>query len=133
VSQENVEIVRAAYEAAQRERTLESFLGLLDPEIVWDNRAVWPDGACYRGLEAVKQEGRRWFGTWDEYSFTPEEFIDAGEYVLVPLRVRARGKGSGAEVEQHFVESWKLQDGKAVEHYAYPNMDEALAAAGNAA
>jgi ketosteroid isomerase-like protein len=132
MSEQNVEIVRAAYEAALREGTLESFLTLLDPEIVWDNRAVWPDGACYRGLEEVKREARRWLGTWDEYRFSPQEFIDAGDFVLVPLHVRGRGKGSGVEVEQSFVESWKMRDGKAVEHYAYPNMEEALAAVGDA-
>ena len=130
MSAENVQIVRAAYEVAQRERTLESFLGLLDPDIVWDNRAVWPDGACYRGLEEVMREGRRWFGTWEEYRFMPEEFIDADDWVLVPLRVRGRGRGSGVEVEQRFVEAWRMRDGKAIEHYAYPSKGAALEAVG---
>jgi ketosteroid isomerase-like protein len=128
VSSENVEIVRAVYEATRRERTLDAFLELFDPGIVWDNRAVWPDGARYEGLEAVKNEGRRWFGTWEEYRFTAEEFIDEGDFVLVPLRVKARGRGSGVEVEHYFVEVWKLRDGKAVEHYAFPSKEEALAA-----
>jgi ketosteroid isomerase-like protein len=125
VSRENVQRVRQAYEQAVKEQSLEPFLELLDPEIVWDNRAVWPDGARFQGVDAVLKEARRWFGTWEEYRFTPVEFIDAGDCVLVPLRVRGRGKGSGADVEKEFVEAWRLRGGKAIEHYAYP--DEAAA------
>jgi ketosteroid isomerase-like protein len=130
VSEENVQIVRAAYETAQREQTLESFLELLDPEIVWDNRAVWPDGSRYHGLDEVRREGRRWLGTWEEYRFTAEEFLDAGDWVLVALHVQGRGKGSGVEVDQHFVEAWRMRDGKAIEHCAYRTREEALKAAG---
>jgi ketosteroid isomerase-like protein len=129
VSAHNVEIVREAYRAAKEGSSLEPLFELLDPEIVWDNRAVWPDGDRYHGRDEVRREARRWFGTWEEYRFNAEEFIDAGDCVVVPLRVHGRGRGSGAEVEQYFVELWRLRNGRAVEHFAYPSKEEALEAA----
>jgi ketosteroid isomerase-like protein len=48
-----------------------------------------------------------------------------GDRVLVPVIQRARGKGSGVEVEQRFYQLFGLRDGKVIRFEEYA--DEAVA------
>jgi ketosteroid isomerase-like protein len=43
---------------------------------------------------------------------------------------RGRGKGSGVEVEERHGQIWTFREGKVIRHATYPNLDEALEAAG---
>jgi hypothetical protein len=63
MSEENVEIVRAAYEAFER-GDLEAISRLHDPAIEWQTSAEDPDAATHRGPEAV----RRYFEGYMETS-----------------------------------------------------------------
>jgi ketosteroid isomerase-like protein len=94
VSQENVEIMRTAYEAiARRDReTLDAILReRLAPDFEFEAALT---GATYRGLD----------GFWellddieDTVGYRPEvqEAIDLGDHVLVVLRMSGRGSRSG--------------------------------------
>ena len=64
----------------------------------------------------------------DEIHFQAEEFIDVGGRVVVPMRLRARGRGTGLDGEQDLVMVWTLRDGKAVRMDPYPTKEAALAA-----
>jgi ketosteroid isomerase-like protein len=99
VSQENVEIMRKAYEAiARRDReTLDAILReRLAPDFEFEAALT---GATYRGLD----------GFWellddieDTVGYRPEvqEAIDLGDHVLVVLRMSGRGSRSGVSVAQ---------------------------------
>jgi ketosteroid isomerase-like protein len=61
---------------------------------------------------------------------TAEEFIGAGERVLVTAHHRGRGLGSGIEVDARFYLLYTLRDGKVVRQDEYAERAEALEAAG---
>ena len=58
-----------------------------------------------------------------------EEFIDGGQYVVVPLVLRARMVGSGEEVAlpEHV---WRVRSGKVIEVREYRTRHQALKALG---
>jgi ketosteroid isomerase-like protein len=60
----------------------------------------------------------------------PEELIDAGARVVVPVRVSGRGRQSGAAVDLRLTMVVALRDGLIVHIRNYPEKDEALEAAG---
>jgi ketosteroid isomerase-like protein len=58
------------------------------------------DGGGYRGREGVERFKVDTIENWEELQSIPEEFRDLGDRVLVLFRLRGRGKGSGAPVDQ---------------------------------
>jgi ketosteroid isomerase-like protein len=65
-----------------------------------------------RGHDGVAAAFRDWFDAFEQFTIEPEDFIAHGDRVLVPMRQRARGKGSGLEVEERFYQLFTLRDGK---------------------
>jgi ketosteroid isomerase-like protein len=68
--------------------------------------------------------------TWKDFSLTAEEFYEADDRVVVPFRVRARGIGSGVEVERRWAHTWTMRAGKAVRFEVNLDPDIALAQLG---
>ena len=131
MSQENVEIVRRAYEGFA-EHGVPDF-AFLDPEVEWRGPREFPDLAePHFGHEGVGRYFAKVNEAFDDYRVVPEEFIDAGGgQVLVFSREGGRGKGSGAEVQTHLTAHlWTIHDGKAVRMQSYWERSDALEAAG---
>jgi ketosteroid isomerase-like protein len=127
MSQVNVEIVRRAFEfevsgQGGRAEALADF----DPNVVMNPVEEAPS----YGLNAFRDNFKRWSSAWDELEVTAEEFIDGGDRVLVIARHRGRGRGSGAEVETLFYEVYTLRAGKIVRVDEFTKRAEALEAAG---
>ena len=59
-----------------------------------------------------------------------EEFIDGGQYVVVPLVLRARMVGSGEEVALPKTDVWRVRSGKVIEVCEYRTRQQALKALG---
>src|SRR5205814_2032065 len=66
MSQENVEIVRAAFDAYFR-GDMETLLGLMDPEIVVMQPPEVPDGTTFHGHAGVMEAIAAWPEQWDDY------------------------------------------------------------------
>jgi ketosteroid isomerase-like protein len=129
VSQENVEKLRAGYESAAGRR--EPDFDFLDPDVEWHTRADLPDSATYRGHDGVAKLFSEWSALFDDLRFDPEEFIDAGDDVVIAvLRLSGRIRGSGEEVKMPETHVWTMRDGKGVECREYPTKAEALKAVG---
>ena len=79
------------------------------------------------GFVRVIEEARDAF---EDFRTEPEDFIDAGEVVIVPARISGRGRASGAKQEVHLVHLWALRDGKIIRARIYRTVKEALEAAG---
>jgi ketosteroid isomerase-like protein len=60
---------------------------------------------------------------------TADEFIEAGDRVVVLMRLHARSR-LGSELEQRVAGVWTMRDGKATAVRYYMDRDEALADAG---
>jgi len=120
MSQENVEIARRAfaYEIyGVGDRTEAE--AIFDPEVV-----IHPteEGPSY-GLDAIRDNIEHWKDAWEELEVTTEEFIDAGDRVLVTAHHRGRGRGSGIEVEHRFYLVYSLRNGKVARADEYAGSD----------
>ena len=67
---------------------------------------------------------------WNEYEVTHEEFVDAGDRVVVTLHLRARGRGSGVEIDARFFDVYTIRDGEIVRMDEFTERSAALEAAG---
>jgi ketosteroid isomerase-like protein len=125
MSQENVEVVRRYLDLIQR-RDLDAALACLAPEVEYEVGQELP----MRGRDAVRAMWDRWERDWEDYELLPEEFIDAGDRVLVTVRCSARGRGSGIVVDQRTFDVYRLAGGKCVSKREYQVRSEALGAVG---
>jgi uncharacterized protein len=132
MSEENVELVRAAWEAWEH-GDMEAIFAFYDPEIVWDQTHYGAAelSGVYHGHDGIRQFFREWLAPFERYYARPEEFIDAGEAVVVRLRQGGIGKQSGVEVEMPpYWQVYRLRDGRAVRIEVYTSQSEALKSVG---
>jgi ketosteroid isomerase-like protein len=129
MSQENVEIVRRVFEALIQ-RDLDAVVQPYAPEVVVDwSRSPGVEAGVYHGHEGARRLVQSFFDAWDRITLAPEEFIEHGEYVVVPNRARFWGR-DGIEVEARGVFVHTLRNGRIVELRLYRDRAEALRAVG---
>ena len=129
MSQHNVEIVRRAIDAFNS-GGIDAALEFLDPQIEWTTTGIFLEPGTYRGHEgAVRYMGALATELEDLHN-EPEELIDAGEQVVVPMRLTARGKQSGAPVEYTGTLVYVVRGGKITRIRNYTERAKALEAAG---
>jgi ketosteroid isomerase-like protein len=129
MSQENVEIVRAIYEAVER-GDLETATSYLHPEIQFHTYVHAPEAGVYRGKEAVQKYNEDLFGQFESLRIEVEELVDAGDRVIVVTTQHAVPKGGQQEIAVHMVEVWTIRDLLLAERHSYSTKDQALEAAG---
>jgi ketosteroid isomerase-like protein len=83
-----------------------------------------------QGHDAVRASTARWKSEWDDDELIPEEFADGGDRVVATVRFRARGRGSGIEVDARLYDVFTLHDGKIVRMDQFSERSEALEAVG---
>ena len=126
MSRENVEVVRRIVEAFSREDPEEALAGIAS-DVRW--RAV-EDPETQHGHQGVVKSVTGWLGVWDEHRLEAEEFIEAGDHVLVVAHFWARGRGSGAQIDERYFQVWTVRDGKVVAFREYRDKAQALNAVG---
>jgi len=129
MSQENVEPVRRAYEAFN-EGDPEPVFALLDDDFVYRARDELPGGGAFEGPRAFRDRLASLGDAFDEVRFEPQEVIDAGRHVVVVLRQIARGRTSGAVLEQPIIHVWLIEEGRGKELRVFAQRDDALRAVG---
>jgi ketosteroid isomerase-like protein len=120
----NVEIVRRLIQA-WNQRDLEAALQDMHPECEVRGVEV---RETLRGHDGLAAGFRDWFEAFEEFTIEPEDFVEHGNRVLVPMRQRARGKGSGLEIEQRFYQLFTLRDGMVFHFEEYSEEADALEA-----
>jgi uncharacterized protein len=128
MSHADIEALRAGYEAFNRGDT-GAWLDGFDPDAELRELPNLP-GTVHRGHDGLREWAESLKETWEEYRFEPEEFTDAGEFVLVSVRARGRGLGSGAPAEMQVFHVFELRDGKVLRVGGYIDRAEALEAVG---
>jgi ketosteroid isomerase-like protein len=107
----NVDTARSAYDAFGR-GDLESLKEMLAEDGSWLTSDELPLGGETRGREAILSNFTQIPNYWSSFSVEPEEFIDAGDWVVVRGTQRA-GNDSGS-FEAPFAHLIKFEDGKIV-------------------
>jgi uncharacterized protein len=131
MSQENVEIVRRAYEAWNR-GDLDEAAEHLSPDIEWQMPSNLPDAETWRSSDEVSRGLASFLQSWTELRVEVQQIFDAGDRVVALVRYYGRAAVTGLAVEGAGVDAavWTLRDGKATKVQMYGGTNEALQAAG---
>jgi ketosteroid isomerase-like protein len=130
MSQENVELVRQIY-AQWARGNMWAGVETFDTEIVFES--FMPDAndrVVAHGPDEIEAFMREFLAQWANYRLIGEEFRAVGTKVFVAGRQAARGKQSGAEVEQPMHSVWTFRGGRVVGLRFTPFHEEALEAVG---
>ena len=130
MSQENVEIVRAIYEAVDR-GDLDDAYSYMHPDIEFHTYVHAPEAGVYRGKAAVREYNETLFGQFESLRIELDELVDAGGDRVVAVTTQyAIPKGGQQEIEVHMAEVWTVRDFLLAERYSFSTKDQALEAAG---
>jgi ketosteroid isomerase-like protein len=131
VSEENIKVVREAFEAfrvGDGEKTAQ----LVDPEVEFHGTVGGlQEGQIAHGQSEIDQKFEAEdLEAWEERRLEAEEFIDAGDDVVVLLHEYRRGRGSGVELETDTAVVVAVREGRVVRIQGYMDRAAALEAAG---
>ena len=128
MSQENVEIVRRALDASDRE-DWDVVLAELDTDVEIDDRDITESGK-YRGHDGYLKWLNDWGASWYSWHREDTEYRAEGETVVVLFRMVVRGRASGIELVRDDALVFELRSGKIVRLEYYNDQAEALEVAG---
>jgi ketosteroid isomerase-like protein len=125
----NAETVRRLY-AAWAAGDLPGPVEFLDDDVEYVN----PPGAIEPGTRSGVAEFtaavEKMFEAWEVWAAEPEELRADGDRVAVLVRYRARGRGSGAEVEGRESALFTFRDGRVVRYEWFHGEGDAFEALG---
>jgi len=101
---------------------METFAGLMAPDIVWNEAEGNPyaDLNPYIGPEAVMSGlMARLVTEWEDISVKPHEYVVEGDRVVVFGRYNETWKATGKTIDIPFVHSWTMEDGRLVAFQQY--------------
>jgi ketosteroid isomerase-like protein len=125
MSQENVGLIQTALAAWSR-GDLDAAAALTDSELEYRTSGAFPGlRTVYHGRDGFVRFSRDFRDPWEEITYTPERFVDAGDQVAVLGRFEARGR-DGIEVGKELGFLFTMRDGLAIRITAYADWDETL-------
>ena len=128
MSQDNVEVIRRAYDAFDTD--LDALLRLLDPAIEWVSPSDSIEPGSRHGHKGVRDAFAATAMAWDLPTHTPREFVDTHDLVLVTVAFRGHGRGSGMEAERTEFHMWTVISGAIVRFQWFYKRQDALKAVG---
>jgi ketosteroid isomerase-like protein len=128
MSQENVEIVEAAIDAANRQDWDAMFQDMAPGFELDMSRAVGPVSGVL-SLDQLRRALEDFAGYWESLRIEPHEFIEAGDLVVVPNTGHLRGR-DGIEVSVTVAWVWTIRDGAIERMVMYQSRQDALEALG---
>ena len=128
MSQENVEIVKAGFEAWNA-GDMDALRELYDPDAIVRAPEGWPEPGPFVGRDAVMRQWEQMRETFDADAIDlTSDFLDAADHVAV--RYIWRGMGYGPESNMEFTVVFTVRNGKIFGIEYFWDHAEALAAAG---
>ena len=130
MSEQNVDALRQGYDALAR-GDLEAALAPLAPDVrVEDHEWSLGSPVMRRGRDGFVEILTTVNEGFEDVSYTPEEFMEAGDRVLVKARRTGRGSASGVRVEEQQFHVFDFAEGRIVRFRSFLRRDKALEAAG---
>jgi len=129
VSQEDVEIVKAAWRALNR-GDIDALLTFHTDDVDFRPPSHLLDGTVFHGHAGVRAWWDRVTDVWSELEGSPSLLAAGGAQVVMSIDIRLVGRESGVPVNQVFVNIYTLRDGKIAASTAFRSEREALEAAG---
>lgn len=119
------ELVMAAYDSFNQGET-EAILDLLHPDIEWVPPPTSVEPHPLHGRDAVREYLAP--NIFESQTAEPIEIMEHGNRLLVVARVRARGRGSGIEIDQTAYHILTIEGGRAVRFEVHVDRATALTA-----
>lgn len=126
---QQIAALREAYAAFNR-GDMDAAVASLDENIEWIEPMEFPGGGSYQGRESAKQYLAQSRAAWAEVSSQPEQFIPAGNRMVVLVHARVQAKGSNEWQDVRLADVYTFRDGKAIQMRAFADRDEAMRWAG---
>jgi ketosteroid isomerase-like protein len=115
-------------ESIWRDDAGERFAAIFDPEC--ELRPAGADaGQAYRGIEGVRAYLSDLADAWGAIRLEPRNFTEVGDQVVVEHRNYARGRESGATIEQTFWMLFTIRADRILKTQNFTERDAAIAAA----
>ncbi len=138
MSQENVEVIRSLYEigagdwfSVAPDQIDRAFRDYVDEQFEARLPSDYPEGEpVFRGREGFDEMVAMLADTWGKWRLEPERFLDAGDRVVVFVRILAEGGASGVPIELETTHVWTIRGARATSMNAYRDRSQALEAAG---
>ena len=119
MSQNNLNAVHDFYGAIARGDFAHS---MLDPQIEWIEPHVpdlWFSGTHHSPAEVLSEVIEPTFENFDDFRVECEEFLDAGDRVIVTGHFSGRAKDTGIALYAPFAHIWTLRGDKAVRFQSF--------------
>lgn len=130
MSQQDVELVRRAMEAWNRE-DIDELIPLSDPEVEFVSIFAGMEGRTYRGYDGLRRYFADMKDVWAEFHRDIEGMTDAGkDQVVVFFRLLGTARASGIPVDERVTTVFRLREGRLHRMVVYRDRAEALEAAG---
>jgi ketosteroid isomerase-like protein len=113
--QQNLDVVHSVYSAFGR-GDLDAVLAQLDPQVSWRTPGApdLPTAGLRQGVPAVREFFGLLLNTFDIAEFRPQDFLAAGDKVVVLGVSREGPKGSGRLVDFRWVHVFTFRNGRIV-------------------
>lgn len=129
VAESNLDLVRKGFETLNQ-GGVEALLPFIHGEFeVTTPAGLAAEPDTYRGPEGVRRYFESFYEAMDRVEFVPQRFVAVGELTVVDLTLRARGRTTGIETEQHLSQVWELRDGQAIRVRVFATFEQAISAA----
>jgi len=130
MSQANVEVVRRFLDALLL-GDMEAVLAEVDPEVEVDDLDIALDTDHYRGHAGFLRWLTVWNESWSSWTIEGLEVLAVGQEQVISLFVmRAKGAGSGIELNRPDAVTFRFRESKIVEIAYYNDQDQARDALG---
>jgi ketosteroid isomerase-like protein len=123
--EQRISILRDAYAAFNRGDT-DAAVQSLDPNIDWSEPAEFPGGGSYHGREAAKQYLTNSRNSVAEVISEPEQFMIAGDRIVVFVYARVRPKNSTTWQEVRLADVYRFRDLTPIQMKAFSDRHAAL-------
>jgi ketosteroid isomerase-like protein len=132
MSDAKLELARASVEA-WGQRDAEWFIANSTPDFEFFPAIVTGvegQGSSVRGAEGIRQFFSDLDEPWESFRVDVEEYREIGEQVVCVTRLRAKGRGSGVELDQPMAMALWFRDGKLARAQSFLDLEAAVQAAG---
>jgi ketosteroid isomerase-like protein len=128
MSDENVELVRAALEAFTRGSFDEDFFAEDATMTALDG---WPERGPFKGREEIRRQFERLASDWSRHAFADVEVVShEDDWVVIAFCWTTRGAASGLEAKFEMAAAYRVDNGEFAEAHFRWNRQQALEAAG---
>ncbi|KST65551.1 nuclear transport factor 2 family protein [Mastigocoleus testarum] len=108
----NIEVIQELYRAF-REKDYQAFLEICTEDIEWIQNKGFPGGATYQGAsEVIEGVFKANDNNWENFAYHIEEFLDAGNSIVVIGSYTGRNRISGNSMSSAAAHIYDLRDGK---------------------